>query len=131
MASGTIEYPSFAIRAMWSAISSGVRLRTSGKVVRMTPFEEAIVEVLGSVGRGEVVTYGEVALEAGRPGAARAVGAFLAGSGGTVCWWRVVTSTGRLVPGNEVEQAERLRAEGVVVDDATGRVRRATARSDG
>ena len=94
----------------------------------MTPFEQAILDVLGSVGRGEVVTYGEVALEAGRPGAARAVGAFLAEHGGDVCWWRVVTASGRLVPGHEVEHARRLRAEGVVVDDATGRVRRPSGR---
>jgi methylated-DNA-protein-cysteine methyltransferase-like protein len=94
----------------------------------MTPFEAAIVDVLASVGPGEVVTYGEVALEAGRPGAARAVGAFLAGSGGSVCWWRVVTSTGRLVPGHEREHARRLRAEGVEVDPTTGRVRRPRGR---
>jgi len=94
----------------------------------LTPFEAAIVEVLATVGPGEVVTYGEVALEAGRPGAARAVGSFLAGSGGTVCWWRVVTSTGRLVPGHEAEHAKRLRAEGVEVDLARGRVTRPRAR---
>jgi hypothetical protein len=35
----------------------------------------------------------------------------------------VVTSTGRLVPGHEVEHARRLRAEGVEVDDLAGRVR--------
>ncbi len=90
----------------------------------MTPFEQSILEVLASVGPGEVVTYGEVALEAGRPGAARAVGAFLAEHGGDVCWWRVVTSSGRLVPGHEVEHARRLRAEGVEVDETRGRVRR-------
>jgi methylated-DNA-protein-cysteine methyltransferase-like protein len=70
-----------------------------------------------------VVTYGEVAAEAGHPGAARAVGHLLARSDGTLPWWRVVTSTGRLVPGHEVEHARRLRAEGVDVDDRTGRVR--------
>ena len=36
-------------------------------------------------------------------------------------WWRVVTSTGRLVPGLEAEQAGRLAAEGVEVHG--GRVR--------
>jgi methylated-DNA-protein-cysteine methyltransferase related protein len=30
-------------------------------------------------------------------------------------WWRVVRADGRLVPGNEAEQARRLRAEGLVV----------------
>ena len=47
---------------------------------------------------GEVVTYGEVAEEAGHPGAARAVGNVIASSE-DLPWWRVVTSTGRLVPG--------------------------------
>jgi methylated-DNA-protein-cysteine methyltransferase related protein len=92
--------------------------------VDRTPFEDAIVSVLSGLRPGELLTYGEVALEAGRPGAARAVGRFLADHGGEVCWWRVVTSSGRLVPGNEVEHARRLRAEGVPVDEAAGRVRR-------
>ncbi|MBT3245386.1 MAG: MGMT family protein [Actinobacteria bacterium] len=84
-----------------------------------TPFESAVAEVLRRLSPGEVVTYGEVALEAGHPGAHRAVGRFLRDSDGWP-WWRVVTSTGRLVPGLEIEQAERLGAEGVRV--ANGRV---------
>lgn len=78
-------------------------------------FEEAVAAVLGRLQPGEVVTYGEVAAEAGRPGAARAVGRVLATSKTGYPWWRVVTSTGRLVPGHEAEQARRLRAEGVTV----------------
>jgi methylated-DNA-protein-cysteine methyltransferase-like protein len=88
-----------------------------------TPWEEAIEQVLRSLRPGEVVTYGEVALEAGRPAAARSVGTFLAGSGGAYPWWRVVSASGRLVPGHEAEQARRLRAEGVAVDEARGRVK--------
>jgi methylated-DNA-protein-cysteine methyltransferase-like protein len=88
----------------------------------VTPWEEAIDRVLHSLPAGEVVTYGEVALEAGRPGAARSVGTFLAGSGGQYPWWRVVSASGRLVPGHEVEQARRLRKEGVRVDEERGRV---------
>lgn len=84
--------------------------------------------VLRSLEPGEVVTYGEVALEAGRPGAARSVGAFLAGSGGVYPWWRVVTASGRLVPGHEAEQATRLRTEGVAVDEGRGRVKPPTPR---
>jgi methylated-DNA-protein-cysteine methyltransferase-like protein len=83
-----------------------------------TVFEEAVARVLSTVGPGEVVTYGEVAAEAGYPGGARAVGRFLADHGGDHPWWRVVTSTGRLVPGHEVAQSARLRAEGVEVVDA-------------
>ena len=71
---------------------------------------------------GTVSTYGEVALEAGYPGAARAVGALLAGSGGSLPWWRIVASNGRLVPGHEGEHARRLRAEGVTLTPS-GRVR--------
>jgi methylated-DNA-protein-cysteine methyltransferase-like protein len=89
----------------------------------VSPWEQAIDRVLRSVGPGEVVTYGEVALEAGRPGAARSVGTFLAGSGGEYCWWRVVSASGRLVPGHEEEQARRLRLEGVEVDVTRGRVK--------
>jgi alkylated DNA nucleotide flippase Atl1 len=51
------------------------------------------------------------------------VGTFLAGAGGAYPWWRVVTASGRLVPGHEAEQASRLRAEGVAVDEARGRVK--------
>jgi methylated-DNA-protein-cysteine methyltransferase-like protein len=89
-----------------------------------TPFEDRIVEVLAGLGPGELMTYGEVALEAGRPGAARAVGRFLSEHGGDVCWWRVVNASGRLVPGHEAEHARRLKAEGVVVDRARRRVAR-------
>ena len=76
--------------------------------------------VLTDLTPGEVVTYGEVAAEAGHPGAHRAVGRFLRDNDGHP-WWRVVTSTGRLVPGHELEQARRLAAEGVATAD--GRVR--------
>jgi methylated-DNA-protein-cysteine methyltransferase-like protein len=83
----------------------------------MTRFEQAVVRVLHSLQPGEVVTYGEVAAEAGFPGAGRAVGRILAADDHDVPWWRVVTASGRLVPGHEPEHARRLRAEGVVVAD--------------
>lgn len=70
---------------------------------------------------GEVVTYGEVAVQAGHPGAARAVGRVLRTSTG-LPWWRVVAANGRLVPGLEARHAELLRKEGVEVRG--GRVRR-------
>ena len=85
-----------------------------------TDFERSVAEVLDRLGEGDVITYGEVAAEAGYPGAARAVGGFLRKSNG-FCWWRVVASNGRLVPGLESEHTRRLRAEGVEVVD--GRVR--------
>jgi len=87
----------------------------------MTPFQTAIQEALGLLQYGEVVTYGEIAAQSGYPGAARAVGNVLRNSSG-VPWWRVVASDGRLVPGLEIEQERRLRAEGIQVIE--GRVAR-------
>ena len=84
-------------------------------------FARAVFAVLGRLGAGDVVTYGEVAREAGYPGRARAVGAILARDGDRHPWWRVVTASGRLVPGHEDEHARRLAAEGV--DVTGGRVR--------
>jgi methylated-DNA-protein-cysteine methyltransferase-like protein len=83
---------------------------------------ERIVAVLRGIGAGDVWTYGEVAEAAGAPGRARAVGRILAAGAVEVPWWRVVTATGRLVPGHEQEQARRLEAEGVVVDRPRHRV---------
>ena len=80
-----------------------------------TTFEREVQRVLGSLRKGDVVTYGEVAREAGFPGAGRAVGSLLARTALPVPWWRVVTATGRLVPGHEADHAARLRAEGVRV----------------
>ncbi|HZJ47569.1 MAG TPA: MGMT family protein [Acidimicrobiia bacterium] len=82
----------------------------------MTRFRDDVTEALKSLAPGEVVTYGEIAAQAGHPGAARAIGNILRDSAGFP-WWRVVTSTGRLVPGCETEQARRLAAEGVTVQD--------------
>lgn len=83
-------------------------------------FEQRVSKVIRSLRPGDVATYGEVAAEAGYPGAARAVGGVLARSDG-LPWWRVVTANGRLVPGHEAEHARRLRAEGIAVH--RGRVR--------
>ena len=79
-------------------------------------FETAVTEVIASLKPGDLMTYGEVAAEAGFPGAARAVGRVLRTSTG-LPWWRIVTSSGRLVPGNEREHTERLEREGVIVRD--------------
>ncbi len=75
---------------------------------------------------GQVVSYGDVAAEAGYPGAGRGVGAVLAHSDG-LPWWRVVTVNGRLVPGREAEHARMLQAEGVAL--RSGRVQVTADRS--
>lgn len=80
----------------------------------MTDFEEAVTAVISSLEPGDVVTYGEVAAEAGYPGAARAVGTVLARSEG-LPWWRVVGSGGRLRTPDRVRQARLLADEGVLI----------------
>jgi len=89
----------------------------------MTDRDRRILDVVRSLREGEVVSYGDIADDAGYPGRSRLVGHLLAMGDGDLPWWRVVNSVGRLVPGHEAEQAQRLRAEGVTVVE--GRVRRA------
>jgi methylated-DNA-protein-cysteine methyltransferase-like protein len=84
-------------------------------------FRRRVTDVINSLQPGEVVSYGDVAAQAGYPGAARGVGAVLAASHG-LPWWRVVMASGRLAPGHEAEQSRRLKAEGVTV--VRGRVAR-------
>jgi len=82
-----------------------------------------IVNVIRSLREGEVVTYGDIAADAGYPKLSRLVGRILATTDEELPWWRVVNSVGRLVPGNEIEQTVLLKAEGVTVLE--GKVRRA------
>jgi len=95
-------------------------------------FRGRVEAVVARLAPGEVVSYGDVAAEAGYPGAARGVGSVMAsqppGGAAALPWWRVVTANGRLVPGLEVEQARLLAAEGVPVRD--GHVVRAAAKAD-
>lgn len=78
-------------------------------------FEQAVIAVLVSLRRGEVVTYGEVAEQAGFPGAARAVGTLLSRTTVEVPWWRVVGAGGHLRSPEPRRQAELLAAEGFEV----------------
>lgn len=85
----------------------------------LTDFERAVATVLLATGIGDVMSYGDVAAEAGYPGAARAVGGVLRRIDG-LPWWRVVNAAGRLIPHDPERQAALLRAEGTPVAD--GRV---------
>lgn len=90
-------------------------------------FETRVRAVIEALRPGDVTTYGEVASEAGFPGASRAVGRLLRESEG-LPWWRVVAANGRLVPGGEEEHARRLEAEGVEIGPS-GRVTASARRS--
>lgn len=75
-----------------------------------------IIAVVRALGVGEVSSYGDIASVAGLPGRSRLVGHVLAvADEPELAWWRVVTASGRLVPGLEADQAALLAAEGVTV----------------
>ncbi len=78
-------------------------------------FPEAVRRAVRAIPRGEVRSYAQVALYAGRPGAARGVGRELK-TLENVPWWRVIRADGTLAPSVAVEQARRLKAEGVRMD---------------
>ncbi|MCH7667911.1 MAG: MGMT family protein [Acidobacteria bacterium] len=78
---------------------------------RELAFEDSAIAVILATRPGDLMTYGEVASEAGYPGAARAVGSLLR-KVPDLPWWRIISSTGRLLPRLRQEQAELLRTEG-------------------
>ena len=89
----------------------------------MNDRDRRIIDVIRSLREGEVVTYGDIAEDAGYPKLSRLVGRILAVTDEELPWWRVVNAAGRLVPGHEREQAALLKAEGTTVRD--GHVRSA------
>jgi methylated-DNA-protein-cysteine methyltransferase related protein len=100
--------------------------RSGGGTGEENPALEAIWNVVCSIPRGHVSTYGAVARAAGLPGRARQAGFALrvAPEELNLPWHRVLGAGGRIVfpktSRHFKEQARRLRAEGVTVKD--GRV---------
>jgi len=89
-----------------------------------TPFQHAVIEAVAGLRPGDVVTYGELAIEIGRPGSAQAIANVLRAVP-ELPWWRVVPSDGRLYCSHVRVQRRLLEAEGhrivdrrIVVDDA-------------
>ncbi|MGE8212310.1 MGMT family protein [Stenotrophomonas sp.] len=87
-----------------------------------------ILAAIRAIPRGQVMGYGEVAAKAGLPGRARLVARLLGSNDDPALpWHRVLRSDGRIAmpEGSRGwrEQSQRLRAEGVQVEN--GRVKRA------
>lgn len=80
----------------------------------LTPWLRKVRAAVQSIAPGQTAGYARVALMAGKPGAARAVVRALHALD-DVPWWRVVRSDGTLAEAVAVEQARRLRQEGVPV----------------
>jgi methylated-DNA-protein-cysteine methyltransferase related protein len=86
--------------------------RSTRATPRLGKFALAVRRIVRAIPRGRVLSYGEVALRAGRPGGARAVVRALHQLD-DVPWWRVVRKGGTLAPLVAREQAQLLAAEGV------------------
>jgi methylated-DNA-protein-cysteine methyltransferase related protein len=83
-------------------------------------FGKNVLAWVRRIPRGKVASYGQIALLAGRPGAARLVGGILRASGEDVPWQRVINKDGRIstyrIGLGELQRA-LLEAEGVEFDD--------------
>ena len=87
-------------------------------------FKQKVIEIVRMVPSGRVVSYGQVALYAGLPRAAREVGWVLNGTEGKVYlpWWRVLNNKGYIsIAGTKFHdkmlQKKLLEGEGIVIKD--------------
>lgn len=77
----------------------------------MTKFQRAVARIVRRIPPGTTLSYGEVALRAGKPLGARAVATALHHLDG-VPWWRVARHDGTLAPQVAALQSRLLRQEG-------------------
>jgi methylated-DNA-protein-cysteine methyltransferase-like protein len=83
---------------------------------RPTAFQAAVVAAVDALEPGDLVTFGEVAEQIGRPGGGQAVANVLRAAP-DLPWWRVLPSDGRVYRNLASVQIPLLRAEGHHVDD--------------
>lgn len=87
-------------------------------------FREKVIEAVGKIPHGKVVSYGQVAAYCGSPRAARQVGWMLHTLDGNnqVPWWRVINNLGVIsIKGNlmstPLTQKNFLESEDIIVDE--------------
>ena len=87
----------------------------------MSRFKESVIKVVNAIPRGQVASYGQVAVYVGIPRGARQVGWILNGLEGStpVPWWRVVNNKGRIsIKGSRYsafDQKSLLENEGIPI----------------
>ncbi|MEX2571848.1 MAG: MGMT family protein [Gemmatimonadota bacterium] len=77
------------------------------------PFAQRVTRLVRGIPYGKVASYGDVAMLAGSPRAARGVGAVLSAlpEESDVPWWRVVNGTGRISIRNIGGRMQRMLLE--------------------
>lgn len=82
-------------------------------------FEQKVKSIVAKIPKGKTMTYKEVALKAGSPNAARAVGSIMKGNyDSNIPCHRVIRSDGKIGDynrGGSSEKLRKLRAEGVII----------------
>lgn len=80
-------------------------------------FTEKVKEVVAKIPKGKVMTYKEVAIKAGNPGASRAVGTIMAGNyDPKVPCHRVIRTDGKI--GNYNRGGEKAKQELLIMEGA-------------
>jgi len=62
----------------------------------MSKISDTVLNIVGSIPKGKVASYGQVALMAGFPRGARQVGWILHQLGDNSPWWRIINNSGRI-----------------------------------
>jgi len=62
----------------------------------VTQFKKNVIKIVSKIPKGKVVTYGQVALLAGSPGAARQIAGILRSSPIELPWHRVINAKGEI-----------------------------------
>lgn len=88
--------------------------------MEVSPFKQKVIDLIRLIPEGKVASYGQIALYAGLPRAAREVGGILKQTKEDIPWWRVVNNAGRIsIEGNwEADkglQRKLLSAEGIEI----------------
>ncbi len=84
-------------------------------------FAQIVYDYVSKIPTGRVMTYGQLAVLAGHPRAARQVGGIAHFGPEELPWHRVVNKQGGMAsafPGGRDEQARRLEAEGIRLADS-------------
>jgi methylated-DNA-protein-cysteine methyltransferase-like protein len=81
-----------------------------------TEFQRAVIKAVSALQPGELVSFGELAQELGRPGGGQAVANVLRAVP-DLPWWRVVPAEGRIYRDLAPRQIPLLQAEGHRIDE--------------
>lgn len=86
-----------SLRAAVGVLGTLPAMRPPPPAAALTGFAAEVLELVEQIPPGRVCSYGDIAAMIGRAGP-RQVGQVLAGSGGRVCWWRVIYADGSPPP---------------------------------